>query len=99
MYGFDTDDQRFYLVRLMIDERFQGRGYGKRAALEVIERLKRTENCREVFLSFVPENTHAERLYENIGFERTGEVSDDGEIIMRYVIENNANNANPKSEI
>ncbi len=96
LFGLDTDDGRFYLVRLMIDERQQGKGYGKAAVYAVIERLKEVENCREIYLSFVPENTNAERLYESIGFERTGEISESGEVVMRYKMENNAN---PKSEI
>ena len=85
MFGFDTDDERFYLVRLMIDEKFQGKGFGKAATLEVIERMKRIEDCKEIYLSFVPENTGAERLYKSVGFERTGEISE-GEIVMRFVI-------------
>ncbi len=96
MYGFDTDDERFYLVRLMIDEKHQGKGYGKAATLEVIERMKQIEDCCEIFLSFVPENTGAEQLYKSVGFERTGEISDDGEVVMRFVIKNNAN---PQSAI
>ena len=95
MFGFDPDDDRFYLGRLMIDERFQGRGYGKAAVLAVIEALRENPNCREIYLSFVPENTTAERLYEKIGFERTGELNY-GEIVMRYDLEKNGN---PKSKI
>ena len=85
MFGLDLDDNRYYLVRLMIDEKFQGRGYGKSATLAVIEKMKRVDDCNEIYLSFVPENTGAQRLYESVGFERTGEISE-GEIVMRYVI-------------
>lgn len=85
MFGYDTEDERYFLVRLMIDEKFQGRGFGKAATLAVIEKLKLTEDCNELYLSFVPENTNAERLYKSVGFERTGEISE-GEIVMRYVI-------------
>lgn len=88
LYGLDTDNNRFYLGRLMIDEKFQGRGYGRAATLEVIERLKQIEDCREIYLSFVPENKNAEKLYKSIGFERTGELDEDGEILMRYQIRN-----------
>jgi diamine N-acetyltransferase len=88
MYGFDAKDGRFYLERLMIDEKFQGKGYGRAATLEVIERLKENADCKEIYLSFYPENTNAERLYKSIGFVRTGEISQ-GEIVMRYTIENN----------
>ena len=91
MFGLDTDDNRYYLGRLMIDEKHQGKGYGKAAVLEVIERLKQVEDCKEIFLSFVAENAGAERLYRSVGFERTGENNDYGEIIMRLAINNNAN--------
>ena len=91
MFGLDTDDNKYYLGRLMIDEKHQGKGYGKAAVLEVIERLKQVEDCNEIFLSFVAENAGAERLYRSVGFERTGENNDYGEIIMRLAINNNAN--------
>jgi diamine N-acetyltransferase len=95
LFGLDTDDNRFYLVRLMIDEKFQGKGYGRKAVHAVIENLSKNPDCRELYLSFVPENTGAATLYENIGFERTGEISE-GEIVMRYKMENNSN---PNSKI
>ncbi|MDQ3801757.1 MAG: GNAT family N-acetyltransferase [Acidobacteriota bacterium] len=82
MYGYDPDDGRYYLVRLMIDHKYQGKGYGKAAALEVARRMRETEGCDALYLSFVPENTGAEKLYSSIGFERTGEISS-GEIVMR----------------
>ena len=91
MFGLDTDDNKYYLGRLMIDEKHQGKGYGKAAVLEVIERLKQVKDCNEIFLSFVAENAGAERLYRSVGFERTGENNDYGEIIMRLAINNNAN--------
>lgn len=84
MFGYDEDDKRFYLARLMIDAKHQGKGYGKAATLRVIERMTRIEDCREIFLSFVPANTGARRLYESVGFERTGETSADGEVVMRF---------------
>ena len=84
LYGFDVEEERFYLGRLMIDEKFQGKGYGRAATMEVIERLKQVEDCKEIYLSFVPENKNAEKLYESIGFKRTGELNEGGEIMMRY---------------
>jgi diamine N-acetyltransferase len=85
LFGLDTDDNRYYLGRLMIGEKFQGKGYGRAATLAVIEELKKIEDCGEIYLSCVPENTNAEGLYKSIGFERTGELNG-SEIIMRYVI-------------
>ena len=83
LYGFDVEEERFYLGRLMIDEKFQGKGYGRAATLAVIERLKQNEDCKEIYLSFIPENTGAEKLYKSIGFEPTGELNG-GELMMRY---------------
>lgn len=91
MFGFSVNFKRYFLVRLMVDARFQGKGYGRAATLEVIEKMRRIEDCKEIYLSCVPENTNAERLYKSIGFERTGEINEGGEIVMRFVMENNAN--------
>ena len=84
MFGYSEDDNRFWLDRLMIDEKHQGKGYGRAATLAVIERLSEIENFRELYLSFEPENENAEKLYQSIGFERTGEIDEQwGEIVMR----------------
>ncbi len=89
MVGFamcehDTETGNFWLARLMIDAPQQGKGYGKSATQTVINKLKEDFNCQEVFLSFVPENVGAERMYSSVGFKRTGEISDSGEVIMRF---------------
>lgn len=94
MYGYDPDDKKYYLGRLMIDARHQGKGYGKAATLEVIRRMSEIEDCRAIYLSFVPENTGAEKLYSSVGFERTGALNGN-EIVMRFTIENNANLKSP----
>lgn len=88
MFGLDEDDGRFYLVRLMIDEKYQGQGYGKSAALAVIEKMRAVKECQEIYLSFAPENVSAEKLYQKVGFTRTGELNE-GEIVMKFVIKNN----------
>lgn len=91
MFGLDTDDGRYYLIRLMIDEKHQGKGYGKAATLAVIEKMRENADCRELYLSFVPENKHAEKLYERVGFVKTGEISE-GEIVMRFDMTQTSNN-------
>lgn len=83
LFGLDKDDGKYYLVRLMVDEKHQGKGYGRAAVHAVIEKMRENPDCAEFYLSFVPENTGAEALYQSIGFERTGEISE-GEIVMRF---------------
>ena len=68
------------LVRLMIDGRFQGRGYG-RAAVEAIVELVRSRGLRTIRLSVVPENEQALEFYRRNGFAATGEV-EGGEVVM-----------------
>jgi diamine N-acetyltransferase len=72
------------LVRLMIDDRFQGRGYG-RAALDAIVKRVRDRGLPIVRLSVVPENEQALEFYRRNGFVETGEI-DGGEIVMERQI-------------
>lgn len=85
MFGPDETDGKYYLGRLMIDETQQGKGFGKAATLAVLEEMKKTGECDEVFLSFVPENSKARRLYESIGFVPTAELNGN-EIVMRFAL-------------
>ncbi len=83
LHGKDPETKRYYIVRLMIDEKFQGKGFGKGATLKLIEKVGENEDFSgEIFLFFVPGNESAERLYTDLGFTRTGVVDEDGEIEM-----------------
>jgi diamine N-acetyltransferase len=68
------------LVRLMVDARFQGRGYG-REALEAIAEIARGRRLGTLRLSVVPENGRALEFYRRNGFVETGEV-EEGELVM-----------------
>ena len=81
MMGFYKPKSIYNIWRFMIDERFQGKGYGKQALLLAIKYLKEKYNVHEIFLSFEPNNIIAEKLYKSVGFQRTGEI-EDGEIVM-----------------
>jgi len=84
LHGKDPESGKYYIVRLMIDEKFQGRGFGREATLRLIKIMGGSADCDAVHLFFVPENTGAERLYESLGFKRTGVIDEaDGEIEMR----------------
>ena len=69
------------LWRLMIDKRYQGRGYGKAAMEAVIHYAKAELQTKQMRTSFVPGNAGAERLYAGLGFIPTGEMDGD-EIVM-----------------
>src|SRR5262245_16397511 len=54
--------------RLMIDQRFQGRGYGRAAMLEVIRRLKLHPEVGMIATRHRRENEAAAKLYGSLGF-------------------------------
>ena len=88
MLGYYAERNIYNLWRFMIDARYQKRGYGKAALQLAIEYLRKEFNVNEVFTSIVPDNIVTEKLYSSIGFNRTGEIEDDGEIVMRLDISN-----------
>ncbi len=81
MLELNMEKPEYYLWRYMIDEKYQGKGYGLRALELVIEFVKSLPGSTEFSLSFVPEEGNPGRFYEKLGFEETGEM-EDGEAIM-----------------
>jgi len=86
MYGYSYEHQFYEICRLMIDYKYQKKGYGKVALLKVIEELKAIEECNEVYLCFDPENSMAKSLYENVGFIDTGKVIT-GKLLFKLTLE------------
>ena len=72
----------WFLWKLLIDERHQGRGYGSEAVRQ-IARLVRAEGARELLTSYVPEDGGPAGFYKRLGFAPTGELDADGEVIVR----------------
>ena len=67
MYGKSKDGE-IWLDRFMIDENFQGRGFGKNSFKMIIERIISEYKCHEIYLSVNSKNTNAISLYEKMGF-------------------------------
>lgn len=67
------DRGEYFLWRLMIDQRFQSRGYGSNAVQLLIERIQRTDNPKVLITSHLQANSEAGHFYELLGFEYTGE--------------------------
>ena len=92
MIGFGTDDywddapfvatDNYSLWRLMIDEKYQNKGYGREAVKLALD-FVRSFPCGEAeycWLSYEPENEVARHLYHSFGFVETGEM-DGNEVI------------------
>lgn len=87
MYGLFTDTTpsgEVWLDRLLIDEHFQSKGYGKNAILKLLKMLKDKYKRKEVYLSVYDNNVNAIKLYKKIGFKFNGKLDINGEKIMTY---------------
>lgn len=76
MYGFIPEEQQYMICRLMIDHKFQGKGYGRKAMELIIDELKRNEDCHAIYLSTEPHNHVAKKLYKTLGFQGTNQLID-----------------------
>jgi diamine N-acetyltransferase len=55
---------------IMVDEKYQGRGYGRKAVELVITLIKgRNPQARRLCVGYLPENSHARAFYRKCGFE------------------------------
>ena len=71
----------YYLWRLLIDQRHQGRGYGS-AALRLAVAHVRTREDAEVLITSVGQGSHSPlEFYVRHGFHATGEVHN-GELVL-----------------
>ncbi len=82
MWAIDDADGSRWIGGFVVDGTKQGQGIGRAAIEALICRLSAHPDCREVALSYDPENVVARKLYAGLGFVETGEWEDD-EIVAR----------------
>lgn len=75
----------WFLWKLIIDERYQGRGYGLDTVGQISE-LLRAEGAAELLTSYVPEVGGPAGFYARLGFVPTGEFDANGEVIVRLAL-------------
>ena len=85
MFAFDEEyedlNDRYWLWRFMIDEKFQGNGYGT-AALQAIIQYFRDHGANNIRLSTKETNAAALSMYRKAGFRDTGEMNGE-EIVLQ----------------
>ncbi|GAA0989624.1 GNAT family N-acetyltransferase [Acrocarpospora macrocephala] len=73
----------YFLWRLLVDARYQGRGYGRAALDLVIAYLSTRPAAHELLTSVAPgEDSSPLGFYQHLGFQDTGEFFD-GERVLR----------------
>ncbi|WKA58856.1 GNAT family N-acetyltransferase [Planococcus shenhongbingii] len=83
MHAFEKETTDMYWINgFIIDEKYQGKGYGKSALAEMIRWIaSHSPQCKEVRLTVYPENQIARRLYINFGFLPTGYFHGEEEVL------------------
>ncbi|MCK5297349.1 MAG: GNAT family N-acetyltransferase [Candidatus Heimdallarchaeota archaeon] len=80
LIAYDLED--YDIWRLMIDARFQGNGYGRKAMEIVLDILRKDSRLETARTSIVVENVAMRNLIVSFGFKENGKVlryRDDGE--------------------
>jgi diamine N-acetyltransferase len=79
MYGLNFNHSRFqaFIIRLMVDEHFQGKGYGREIMKQVLDVFRFKEQIKNIGISYEAENVGARKLYASLGFVEPGEMLGD----------------------
>ena len=83
MYARDRDDDQYWVYRFMIDRRYQRRGFGRRAMLQLIDLIRALPDVPEINIAYDDDNEAARRLYRSVGFVEGG-IAPWGERTARY---------------
>lgn len=74
--NFSHPTHQAFIQRLMVDESFQGKGYGKFGMNWMLDFFRADERIKMVGISYEPHNEAARKLYASLGFEETGKIVD-----------------------
>jgi diamine N-acetyltransferase len=85
MWAVDPKDSSCWLGGLLIDQRYQGQGYGRQAVQAALAMLKQQYGYQNFALSYQPSNLLARHLYQSLGFVESDEWEDD-EIVARISV-------------
>ena len=84
MYELDTEEQQVFIWRFLIDQRYQGKGYGRQTIEAVLAMAKEQAQITKVVADYVDGNEPMKKILLDLGFEETGFDQDSKEHIMVY---------------
>ncbi len=85
MFHDESEKAEYFVWRLMVDARWQGLGFGRRAMELLIEHVRTRPNATELLTSVVAADGSALGFYQKLGFALTGE-QEDGEALLKLVL-------------
>lgn len=84
MYDLDTEEQQVFVWRFLIDQRYQGKGYGRQTIETVLAMAKEQAKITKVVADYVDGNEPMKKILLDLGFEETGFNKEINEHIMVY---------------
>ena len=84
MYDLDPEEQQVFIWRFLIDQRYQGKGYGRQTIEAVLAMAKEQAQMTKVVADYVDGNEPMKKILLDLGFEETGFNKEINEHIMVY---------------
>ena len=75
-YNFGYARFQGFVQRLMVDEKFQGKGYGRFGMDWILDHYRADDRVSAIAISYEPHNETARKLYASLGFVETSEMVD-----------------------
>ncbi|MDU1414365.1 MAG: GNAT family N-acetyltransferase [Clostridium sp.] len=81
LYGIEEETNKTMLLRYMIDKEYQGKGLGKEALSKLFDLIRVEYGNIKFYTIYDPENDIAQNLYKTVGFNKTGEILWDEDLL------------------
>jgi diamine N-acetyltransferase len=93
-----AEKQEYFLWRLMVDAKYQGMGFGRKAMKLLIEHVKTRPGAVELRTSYVPGEGSPGPFYHKLGFEETGEILEGERVVSLKLTYADGDGPKPSSE-
>jgi len=82
-------ENNYCILRFMIGEQYQNRGYGKAAMNEILSYIRTfpAGPAQYCWISYEDDNIVAKRIYESFGFRDNGEVAENEPVTVLKLLE------------
>ena len=75
----------YWIYRIMIDEKFQGKGIGKKATGLMVAEIAKMSNAQKIIVGYHPDNLGAHHLYASLGFVDNGDRFGKEMAVVKYI--------------
>lgn len=89
LIGFTSlyiEKDHYQIINFLIDPKFRNKGYGKEAALFLINYLDKNYHAKNISLPVDLENKRGQKFWQRLGFEKSKTI-EDGYVFMRLSLD------------